>query len=209
MPSSADSRTDLLRQSSVLRDDLYEVAEKESDMLLYRKQRALLNSYILVIANVLWLAACTATPLGATSEGITLARAKSPPGADVFSRACAPCHGKRGEGLTTAPPIMGTGALPVYPRDDSSSPQFTTTTNSQQQQDSTRFPGQSKRGPFHTAQDLYDYVSERMPPPRGRTETLTREDYWAVVNYVLVAHGVTVPTAGVSASNAKTVDIRR
>src|SRR5450432_4878478 len=79
-------------------------------------------------AFVVTLSACSVTPLGATDTGIAQARAKSPPGADLFDRQCASCHGRRGEGLTTAPAIMGSSALPKYPRDDtsSSSPSFST-----------------------------------------------------------------------------------
>jgi hypothetical protein len=103
---------------------------------------------------------------------------------------------------------MGSSALPRYARDDlsSSSPSFST--NQQVQQDATRVPGQSKRGPFVTAQDLYDYVSTRMPLPKSSAGTLTSEDYWAIVNYMLIAHGVAVPTEGASEANAKSIDIK-
>jgi mono/diheme cytochrome c family protein len=158
--------------------------------------------------GILALAACSVTPLGATDTGIAQARAKSPPGADAFDRNCASCHGKRGEGLTTAPAIIGSGALPKYPRDDtsSSSPAFSTGANVQQ--DSTRVPGQSKRGPFVTAQDVYDYVSTRMPMPKSSAGTLKPEEYWAIVNYMLIAHGVAVPTEGVTDANAKTINVQ-
>jgi len=155
------------------------------------------------------LFSCSVAPLGATETGIAQARAKSPPGAEAFDHYCASCHGKRGEGLTTAPPIIGSGALPKYPRDDSSStsnPSYSL--NSNIQQDSSRVPGQLRRGAFQTAQDVFDYVSTRMPMPKTSAGTLRPEEYWAIVNYMLIAHGVAVPSDGVSASNAKTVNLQ-
>jgi mono/diheme cytochrome c family protein len=170
--------------------------------------RSLLTGFLGASATFA-LAACTVTPLGATDTGITQARAKTPPGADAFDRNCASCHGRRGEGLTTAPAIIGTGALPKYPRDDTSSSSPAFATNANVQQDTTRVPGQSKRGPFVTAQDVFDYVSTRMPMPKSSAGTLKPEEYWAIVNYMLIAHGVVVPTEGVTQANAKTIDIQR
>jgi len=152
---------------------------------------------------------CTVTPLGATDDGIAKARAASAPGAEEYDHQCASCHGKRGEGLTTAPAVMGTGALPTYPRDDNSSSNPAFATNAPVQGDSTRVPGQSKREPFRTAQDLYDYVSSRMPLPKSSSGTLKPEQYWAIVNYILIANGTTaVPAGGVTEANAKAVAIR-
>jgi mono/diheme cytochrome c family protein len=154
-------------------------------------------------------AACSVTPLGATDSGIAQARTQSAPGANAFDRYCASCHGKRGEGLSGAPAIIGSGALPKYPRDDSSSminPLYATGANVQQ--DTTRVPGQSRRGAFLTAQDVYDYVSTRMPLPKNSAGTLKPEEYWAIVNYMLIAHGVAVPSAGVTEANAKTIVIQ-
>jgi mono/diheme cytochrome c family protein len=180
-------------------------------MMSLRPQHiASLMAGFLGASGIFALAACSVTPLGATDTGIAQARAKSPPGADAFDRECASCHGRRGEGLTTAPAIMGSGALPTYPRDDNSStnPAFTST-NGQTQQDATRVPGQAKRPPFHTAQDLYDYVSTRMPMPKSSAGTLKPDEYWAILNYMLLAHGVAIPADGVTAANAKTVNIQQ
>ncbi len=100
---------------------------------------------------------------------------------------------------------MGVSALAKYPRDDtsSSSPSFTTGANVQQ--DTTHVPGQSKRGAFVTAQDVFDYVSTRMPLPKSSAGTLKPEEYWAIVNYMLLADSVVVPTEGVTEANAKTI----
>ena len=152
--------------------------------------------------------ACSIPPLGATDTGIAQARAKSPPGAELFDRQCASCHGRHGEGLSTAPSIMGSGALPIYPRDDTASSNPAFTASSQRQNDAARVPGQVKRQPFRTAQDLYEYVSTRMPLPANSAGTLKPEEYWAIVNYMLIAHGVAVPAEGVTEANAKTVNMQ-
>jgi hypothetical protein len=154
------------------------------------------------------LAACSVTQLGATDTGIAQARAKASPGADLYDRQCASCHGRHGEGLTTAPAIMGPTALPKYPRDDTSSSSQAFSSTAQVQQNATRVPGQARRGAFATAQDLYDYVSTYMPMPTSSAGTLKPEEYWAIVNFMLIAHGVAVPPEGVSQANAKTVSIQ-
>lgn len=163
-----------------------------------------------LLGLALALGACTVTPLGATEEGIARARTAQPGGAEEYEHECSSCHGKRGEGLTTAPAVMGIGALATYPRDDtsSSSTTYTYATQGQVQGDATRVPGQSKRKPFRTAQDVYDYTSTRMPLPKSRAGTLKPEEYWAIVNYLLVANGITVPEGGVTAANAASVTLR-
>jgi mono/diheme cytochrome c family protein len=151
---------------------------------------------------------CSVTPLGATDGGIAKARVASPPGADAFDRECASCHGRRGEGLTIAPAVMGVGALAEYPRNDASSSDPAYATSAPIQGDSAHVPGQAKREPFHTAQDVYDYVSSRMPLPKSAAGTLKPEEYWAIVNFLLIANGVAVPAGGVSEANAKSVALR-
>jgi hypothetical protein len=152
------------------------------------------------------VAACSATPLGATETGIATARQKAPNGAAVFERECAGCHGKRGEGLSSAPSIIGAGALPVYARDPSTSGNVALQVENQQQ-DNLRPPGQQTRQPFHTAQDLFEFVSHWMPLPQARIGSLKPEEYWAVVNFILVAHGAPVPEEGVTPANAKNIPV--
>jgi len=154
------------------------------------------------------LGACSATPLGASEPNMANAKQKAGPGGELFDRECAGCHGKRGEGLTNAPAIIGTTALAEYPRDKSLSTSPAMSNNQQQQAgDTTRPPGAPSRDPFHTAQDLYGYVSTRMPLPKSRAGTLKPEEYWAVVNFMLVAHGSAVPDGGINAGNAASVAI--
>ncbi len=152
--------------------------------------------------------ACAATPLGATDAGVTAARDKAPQGADVFARECASCHGRRGEGLTSAPAIMGPGALPLYARDPSTTGNVAL--QAQQQQDQNlRSADQRTRPPFRTAADLHQYVSHFMPLPQARMGSLKPDEYWAVVNFILLAHGAPVPAEGVNESNAANVPVKR
>lgn len=168
-----------------------------------------LRSYVLGCLTVLsaaLIAACSATPLGATETGIQTARQKSPDGGAVYERECAGCHGKRGEGLSSAPSIMGAGALPTYARDPSTTGNVAVQAENQQQ-DNLRPPGQQTRQPFRNAQDLFDFVSHWMPKPQARIGSLKPEEYWAVVNFILTAHGVQLPQEGVTPANAKSVVI--
>jgi hypothetical protein len=47
-----------------------------------------------------------------------------------------------------------------------------------------------------------------MPLPEKNAGTLTPETYWAIVNFMLVAHGVAVPAGGVNPQNAGTVKLK-
>jgi mono/diheme cytochrome c family protein len=150
--------------------------------------------------------ACSATPLGATDANLASAREKAPPGAQVYERECAGCHGRRGEGLSASPSIIGPSALPTYPRDSAGSAGPNSGAQPQSQETS-RPAGAPSREAFRNAQDLYDYLRQRMPLPKSRAGTLKPEEYWAVVNFMLVAHGTPVPEGGVTAENAKSVSI--
>jgi mono/diheme cytochrome c family protein len=154
------------------------------------------------------LAACSATPIGASEPNLANAQKTAGPGADLYQKECAACHGKRGEGLTNAPGIIGAGALPTYPRDESLSTNPALSNNTQQRsQDSSRPPGAPSRDPFRNAQDLFNYVSTKMPMPQSRAGSLKPEEYWAIANFMLLAHGSAVPSGGVTAANAASVPI--
>jgi mono/diheme cytochrome c family protein len=154
------------------------------------------------------LAACSATPLGASEANVATARAKAARGAELYERECAACHGKRGEGLTSAPGVMGAGALPTYPREQSLSTNPALNNAAQtQNQDSSRPPGAPSRDPFRTAQDLFSYLSAHMPLPKSRAGSLKPDEYWAITSYMLVAHGSAVPEGDINASNAASVSI--
>lgn len=151
-------------------------------------------------------AACATTPAGATDANLALAESQASGGADLFARECASCHGQRGEGKAGAPPIIGAGALPLYPRETSSGPAFTDPAQLQVQSQS-RPPGVPSREPFRTAGDLHEYISRHMPLPKKRAGTLGPEEYWAILNFILAAHGTRLPEGGVTPSNASTVEI--
>jgi len=161
-----------------------------------------------VMALGIALAACSATPLGGTEPNMANAKQKAGPGAELFDKECSACHGKRGEGLTAAPAIIGSGALAEYPRDKSLSANPAMSNNQQAGAgDTTRPPGAPSRDPFRTAQDVFGYVSTRMPLPKSRAGTLKPEEYWAIVNFMLIAHGSAVPDGGLTAANAANVSI--
>jgi mono/diheme cytochrome c family protein len=154
------------------------------------------------------LGACSATPLGASEPNLANAQKKSPPGAEAYEKECAACHGKRGEGLSNAPPVIGANALLEYPRDKSLSTNPAMSNNATQQAgDTTRPPGAPSRDAFRNAQDIYNYVSTRMPLPKSRAGTLKPEEYWVITNFMLIAHGSAVPEGGITAENASSVAI--
>jgi hypothetical protein len=103
---------------------------------------------------------------------------------------------------------MGPGALPTYARDAS------TTSNPALQDLAERQPKQSLptgadlRGSFKTAADVHRYVSQQMPLPKTEAGSLSADDYWAVVSFILLGHGVVVPAAGVGAENAASVRLK-
>jgi len=161
-----------------------------------------------VTALAIALSACSATPLGASEPNLANAQKKAAPGGELYDRECSTCHGKRGEGMTAAPAVIGSGALAEYPRDKSLSTSPAMSNNAQQQAgDSTRPPGAPSRDPFRTAQDLFTYVSTQMPLPKSRAGSLKPDEYWAITSFILLAHGSSVPEGGVNAGNAASVQI--
>jgi hypothetical protein len=54
---------------------------------------------------------------------------------------------------------------------------------------------------------LFNYVSTKMPLPKSRAGTLKPEEYWAITNFILVAHGSSVPDGGITPENAGSVQI--
>lgn len=160
---------------------------------------------ILITLGVATFAACTATPRGASDASVANANAKAADGGKLFGQQCASCHGQRGEG-TTGPAIMGTGALPEYPKESSlaRNPAFTDPSELALRENA-RPAGAPKREPFNTAKDLFGYISQRMP--MKSPGSLKPDEYWAILNFMLVAHGISVPEGGVNVSNAGTVSI--
>jgi mono/diheme cytochrome c family protein len=146
---------------------------------------------------------CAAAQLGATPTDLDRARGQSDRGATLFGSECARCHGSRGEGIGSAPAILGPGALPEYPRalvgstdPAQSDPQLL------QIEAQARPAGAAWRDQFRNAQDLFNFVSTHMP--KGNAGRLPR-DYWAVINFMLVVQGANVPASGLSPANASSI----
>jgi mono/diheme cytochrome c family protein len=152
--------------------------------------------------------ACASTPHGATDANMATALSGAPYGASAFQRNCAGCHGERGESVGRAPRILGEGALPVFPREhDINADPAAGDPELLRLREQTRPEGAPWRDPFRTAQDLYNYVSKNMPRPANKAGSLSAEEYWAIINFMLLAHGVHVPPEGVTASNAGSVKL--
>jgi mono/diheme cytochrome c family protein len=161
-----------------------------------------------LIAAVTSLLACASTPHGASDVNMEKARSGSPSGSGLFEQNCAGCHGARGESVGSAPRIMGEGALPEYPREhDINTDPAADDPELLRLRAQTRPAGAPWRDPFRTAQDLYTYVSKNMPQPAEKAGLLSAEQYWAIINFMLLAHGAHVPPEGVTASNASSVKL--
>lgn len=153
-------------------------------------------------------AACASTPRGATEANFARAKNVAPSGAALFARECASCHGARGELAGNTPQILGEGALPEYPRPRNvNADPAAGDPESLKLEAQARPPGAPWRDPFRTARDLHTYVSTHMPLPKERAGSLSPEDYWAIINFMLVAHGVQVPPEGVNPQNAAVVKL--
>ena len=57
------------------------------------------------------------------------------------------------------------------------------------------------------ADDLYRYVSKKMPPDEAQRSSLSADDYWSIIHFMLVSHGVTIPSEGVTEKNAAAVKL--
>ena len=150
---------------------------------------------------------CAATQLGATPAEIAQARSQSEQGASVFTSACAKCHGERGEGIGSAPDVLGPGALPEYPRDSGGGGGPLTDPQLLQIEAQARPAGAAWRDPFRNAQDLYDFT--RTHAPGKRAGDLSPADTWAIVSFILAVQGASLPSGGVGPANASSIQIPR
>jgi hypothetical protein len=154
----------------------------------------------------LLLLGCASTKVGATPDDLTRAHDQAAPGAIVYANECASCHGGRGEGLASAPAILGGGALPEYPHDTGGVGDPTITDPQLIQiQAQTRPAGAPWRDPFRNAQDLYTFTTTHLP--KSRAANLKDADYWAVVSFLLAAQGVSLPSGGLGPANAASIPI--
>ncbi len=119
-------------------------------------------------------------------------------GAFVYWMRCMVCHGDQGQGLakfrSSYPPQEQNCSAHGCHNDPRAGAGFTFP-------DAPPIMGPGTLARFHTAQDLYDFVSTRMP--YQVPGTMSSDDYWAVVAYLLQKHDVTVND--LSAQNAHTV----
>jgi cytochrome c5 len=160
------------------------------------------------VAPVSLAIACTSLPRGATAANLAKAQSGAPAGGAAFKQECAACHGERGESAGQAPSILGEGALPELPREtDFNTEPAGADPELMRLRSQTRPAGAPSRDPFRTAEDLYRYVSKRMPMPAAKAGSLSPDEYWAIINFMLLAHGVSVPPGGVNASNAGSVKL--
>lgn len=151
---------------------------------------------------------CASAQYGATDANLAQARNAVPAGAALFQQRCAGCHGERGESRTGAPPVLGEGALPEYPRArDLNTDPASGDPEALKLQAQSRPQGAPWRDPFRTAQNLYDFVSANMPPSEQQRAQISASDYWAIINFMLLAHGVPVPPGGVTEANAGSVKL--
>ncbi|MGC4087745.1 MAG: cytochrome c [Polyangiaceae bacterium] len=154
------------------------------------------------------LVACASAPRGATEANMAKGRGAAADGYALFEQQCASCHGERGESAGAAPRILGEGALPEYPvMQDANADPAAGDPELLRLRAQSRPAGAPSRDPFRTAQDLYGYVSTRMPLPAEKAGTLSPEQYWAVIHFMLLAHGVQVPPEGVNRNNASSVKL--
>lgn len=162
-----------------------------------------------VVASVALALACGASHLGASEANLVQAKAAAAEGGEVFSAHCAGCHGERGEGTERGPAVIGAGALPTYPGDHNRATNSAFSDPQALEEEARARPaGAPSRDPFRTAADLHRYVSQEMPLPRKRAGSLAAAEYWSVVSFMLVAHGVAVPEGGVDAANATAVPLK-
>jgi mono/diheme cytochrome c family protein len=152
--------------------------------------------------------ACGSTQRGATDANMAKAQSGAPQGFALFEEHCSGCHGSRGESGSRAPRIMGEGALPEYPpeRNVNADP-AAGDPELLRLRAQTRPAGAPWRDPFRTADDVYRYVSKNMPLPAQKAGSLSPEQYWAIIDFVLRAHGVQVPPEGVTPNNASSLKL--
>ena len=154
------------------------------------------------------LAGCAGGQLGASDEDLSAARAAFTEGADLFVEKCAGCHGSKGQGSERGPSVIGIGALPVYPADhDRSTNSAFSDPQTLEDEARARPAGTPSRPPFRTAADVYDFVSSEMPPDSAGS--LSDQDYWSILSFLLAAHGIDLPDRGVNANSAASIKLKR
>src|SRR5262245_17881979 len=99
-------------------------------------------------------------------------------GQKLYGEHCASCHGDSGEGSKKAPPVVGKEALPLDPP----------------------ATAKKRKAQFHTAKDVYDFVSKNMPGKKPGS--LKPEEYLAILAFDLKANGVDMSKTKLEAASA-------
>ncbi len=123
------------------------------------------------------------TAVAATSQAETTGTQQAAQGGKLFADHCAKCHGAEGQGTKKAPPLVGKDALPLDPR-----------------------PSQKvRKGQFHTAEDVAQFASTKMPPKKPGS--LTSEQYYDIIAFALKANGVDVSNKKIDAATAAAIKL--
>lgn len=123
------------------------------------------------------------TAVAATSQAETTGTEQAAEGGKLFSDHCAKCHGAEGQGTKKAPPLVGKDALPLDPR-----------------------PSQKvRKGQFHTAQDVAQFASTKMPP--NKPGSLTTDQYYDIIAFALKANGVDVSNKKIDAATTAAIKL--
>ena len=161
-----------------------------------------------LLATSALVTGCASKQRGASLENIGKAQTAAPNGAALFQANCAVCHGDRGQSAGRAPRLMGPGALPELPAEQNiNADPAAGDPGLLRLRARLRPAGAPWRDPFRTAADVFRFVSTSMPLPPEKAGTLRPDEYWAIVNFILVAHGVNVPPGGVDEHNASSVKL--
>lgn len=106
-------------------------------------------------------------------------------GKEVYTKACASCHGDHGEGNPKNPAIIGDGALP----------------------EKATFPKAKLRKTvaFKTAKDVFDFIKKNMP--LDKKGSLTDDQYLAVLAWDLNENKVALD-AKLTAANVAAIKLR-
>lgn len=104
-------------------------------------------------------------------------------GVFLYGQSCAGCHGDNGEGDEATPAIAGDGAL-----------------------SSTAPEGSDRQATFDDAADLFGYVKSDMPPLAPGS--LSDDEYWAIIHYVLKQAQIDPGVEVVGPDNAASIKLR-
>ncbi|HZQ09775.1 MAG TPA: c-type cytochrome [Anaerolineae bacterium] len=158
-------------------------------------------------------ASLTATPIPVSSDDMFPTWMTPPPpsntqtgnGAVIYYYYCMVCHGDKGQGLT----LDWRAQWPVGHQDCA----VPMCHGKRHPPESFELPhdfapaiiGEGTLANYQTAQDLYNFISTKMPYQAPKS--LTSDDYWSLVAYLLSRHGVLHEGVHLDASTASQVPI--